>query len=194
MTYGAVILAAGEARRFGKPKQLLQWQGETLLERACRLAITAGCHPVRVVLGARREAIARLALPPEVTLVTNENWQEGMGNSLACGVRSLPEVDAVFVLLVDQPGVTVETLLRMKAPLESGEASLVQCQAGEWMGPPALFARAHFSELAQLQGEEGGRAVIRKHLERRALVSAPEAKCDIDSEAEWETFCDQQKS
>ena len=87
-----VILAAGSSSRLGTPKQLLRYRGETLLHRTVRLAIAAGLDPVHVVLGSDASAVgaALEELRGRVTTVFNPDWQAGMGNSLACGIASLP--------------------------------------------------------------------------------------------------------
>ena len=87
-----VILAAGASSRLGTPKQLLRYRGETLLHRAARLALAAGLEPVHVVLGCNAPAVgaALEELRGRVTAVVNEDWQAGMGSSLARGIASLP--------------------------------------------------------------------------------------------------------
>src|SRR5205823_6575293 len=82
----AVILAAGASTRLGQPKQLIVLGGETLLDRAVRVAAEAGCWPVVVVLGAdARRVLARCPLRSAAVLV-NPWWQEGMASSLRLGV------------------------------------------------------------------------------------------------------------
>ena len=76
MRVGAVILAAGASRRLGEPKQLLVLGGETLLERAVRVARTAGCSPVVVVLGAFGEVIQKGCQLDDVVVVVNEDWAD----------------------------------------------------------------------------------------------------------------------
>ena len=88
----AVILAAGSSSRLGTAKQLLRYRGETLLHRAVRLALETGLHPVHVVLGSHAAAVgeALADLRARVTPVVNDDWQAGMGSSLAHGIASLP--------------------------------------------------------------------------------------------------------
>ena len=160
MKFAAVVLAAGASSRFGKPKQLLKVGEDTLVQRASKLAKKAGCSPVVVVLGAHQEAIAALEFPEGVVLVSHPDWKEGMGRSLAKGVKAIVdcEVDGVFVLLVDQPGVTEETLAAMKVAFSQEEKTIVRCEHEGVLMPPALFAK----RLAQLTGESGGSEVIRR--------------------------------
>lgn len=190
MKTSAIILAAGAARRFGRPKQLLEIDGETLVHRACRTALEAGCEPVVLVLGANAPLVIPAGIPGRVQVVENPDWQRGMGRSLAVGVGALADADAdaVVVLLADQPGVTPMTLKRMMASASGADTSIVLCDHGDTLGPPALFTARHFSELAALDGDEGGRSVIRKHPGASVVVPASEARWDIDDESIWHQF------
>ena len=188
MKIGAVVLAAGKASRFGAPKQLLEIEGETLIDRACRTALEAGCDPVLRVLGAHAEEILERPCPRHVGTLVHAGWEEGMGSSLAAGVGDLlgraPELDAVFVMLADQPMVTAGLLEEMRARLS--EASVVLCDHGDATGPPALFGWPHFAELMVLRGDRGAKAVAANH--HAVLVEFAGAAWDIDSPEAWERF------
>src|SRR5437868_14169899 len=84
---GLIVLAAGASSRMGTPKQLLRYDGETLLRRAVRVALGARCRPAVVVLGAQAEALRGEVVGAQV--VINEEWAEGMASSLRCGLRAL---------------------------------------------------------------------------------------------------------
>jgi molybdenum cofactor cytidylyltransferase len=188
MKVGAIVLAAGKASRFGAPKQLLEIHGETLVDRACRIAIEGGCDPVVRVLGAHAEQILSRPCPDRVETLVHDAWEDGMGSSLAAGAAWLrerfPDLDAAFVLLADQPTVTADLLERMRACL--AEERIVLCDHGEATGPPALFAKIHFDELMALHGDRGAKAVAAGH--RAVLVPCPEAAWDIDSPGVWQQF------
>ena len=198
MKTGALILAAGKAKRFGSPKQLLEINGENLIDRACQTALQAGCQPVLRVLGAHSEKILELPCPAGVDTLVHSGWEKGMGTSLSAGMawilEARPDLDAVIVMLADQPAVTTRTLARLIERFESSSATLILCGHGETPGPPALFGALHFGELAQLDGDEGGRSVIRNHPDALATVPAPEAAWDIDDKPAWRQFRDSRHS
>ena len=187
MKAAAVILAAGASSRFGRPKQLLEIDGETLVSRACRIAIEAACSPVIVVLGAHADEIRRRGLPAGVRTVFNERHAEGMGHSLARGVAGL-DSDAVVILLADQPSVDPAILRTMTEELNKPGISIVWCAQGGIPGPPVMFARRHFEELAELRSDEGGRSVVMRHPDAVAVIEVPTTRWDIDDEATWEEF------
>ncbi len=188
MKVGAVILAAGKASRFGSPKQLLEFKGETLIDRACRTAMEAGCQPVLRVLGSHGEKIIARPCPDRVETFVHPAWEEGMGSSLAAGVSRLlelaPDLDGIFVLLADQPMIAPSLLKTMI--LELQKTSVVWCIQSNITGPPALFARIHFEELLALRGDRGAKAVAKNH--EAATVAFPRARWDIDSPEAWDQF------
>lgn len=85
MSVGAIILAAGASRRLGQPKQLLKFRGETLLERAIRLAGEAGAAPVLAVLGSQFEAICASVSFNYSIPVYNDRWQQGLSSTIHSG-------------------------------------------------------------------------------------------------------------
>lgn len=192
MKIGALVLAAGKASRFGAPKQLLEIDGVTLLDRACGTALRAGCEPVLRVIGAHAEEILARDCPAKVWTFHHAGWEEGMGSSLASGLKHLldlaPDLDAVLVLLSDQPAVGVDLLEAMFEGLREPASSIVICDHGAATGPPALFAAEHFEQLLELGGDQGAKAIASRNPEAVAKVSFPEGAWDIDSPEVWERF------
>lgn len=110
-----LVLSAGASSRMGRPKALLRLDGETFVERLCRLMREAGCGEVVVVVGAHAEAI-RPAVPGWARVVINPEWRRGMRSSLRAGLRALPP-GPVILTHVDRPLVEPRTLTRlMTAP------------------------------------------------------------------------------
>ena len=178
----AVILAAGQARRFGSPKQLLGWQGQPLLRHVILQALAAPVAELVVVLGAHAARVAPVAHGLPVTLTVNHAWRQGMSASVKVGLRALRvEPDAAIFLLADQPLVTSELIQRIITTHLATRAGIVAPRAGGRPGNPVLFARAFFPKLMQLSGDQGGRAVMRAHEEAIHWLEADaRAFFDID--------------
>ncbi|HTW46484.1 MAG TPA: nucleotidyltransferase family protein [Acidobacteriaceae bacterium] len=178
----AVVLAAGASRRLGRPKQLVQVEGESLLRRTARLALEAGCALVIVVLGFEAERLrAELAgLPVEVTI--NANWSSGMGSSLACGVaaarRMRPEMDALLLLVCDQARLTADHLRRLLARHASGSVAVTASGYAGRFGVPAVFAPGLIPELERIEGDHGARKLILRSNPR--IVDWPDGADDVD--------------
>jgi molybdenum cofactor cytidylyltransferase len=182
---GAVILAAGASTRIGRPKQLLQFGGETMLRRAASVALKAGCRPVVVVTGADATASRKALRGLDVREAENEQWKSGISSSVRVGIEALvtanPRIAAVVLMLCDQPFVTREIIARLVAAhLETGR-SIVASRYGGTYGVPALFGKAHFAELGALKGDAGAKQIIQKHLPEVHLLSFPEGEIDIDT-------------
>ncbi len=191
---GAILLAAGASARLGQPKQLLRWQGQSLLRRAATTALEAGLSPVVVVVGSGSETMTPELNGLGVTIAVNPDWEIGMGSSLRTGLRKLTEIafpDGVIVLLCDQPLVTsahLRTLVTQyaTAPRPAAVAAVASEYADGVLGPPTLLAAALFPALLALEGAHGARVVIQKLPPESVLrVSFPEGAADIDTVADW---------
>ena len=186
---GAVILAAGASTRMSIPKQLLQFRGQAFLRRAASVALEARCRPVVVVTGANAAACRESLRGLAVLEAENQQWESGMSSSVRVGVEALvtpnPRIAAVVLMLCDQPFVTRDVIVGLvKAHYETG-CSIVASRFGGSYGVPALFGKAHFSELTTLKGAAGAKQVIQKHLQKVQLLPFPEGEIDVDTPGDF---------
>jgi molybdenum cofactor cytidylyltransferase len=189
----AVILAAGEGRRMGEAKQLLTLDGEPLVARAARLALESDAHHVLIVIGAHATAV-RSALEPlrsrageRLRLIHNDAWATGQSTSVRAAVDALAaEVEAALFFPVDQPNVPV-SLLRVLWDHWRMGANLVAPRVEEEIrGAPALFDRIYWPDLRRLEGDQGGRPILKKRSAEVATVATPAHWLqDVDTAEEW---------
>lgn len=181
-----IVLAAGASTRLGQPKQLLQWKGKTLLTSICETALAIEKGGVIVVLGAHFEAIQPNIEHLPVQIVINKKWNEGMGSSIACGMAHLPPtVDAVLLLLCDQPFVSQALLNRLVETWQLSSRPIVAAQYGDILGVPALFDHSCFEELSKLNGQQGAKTLIMANPQEVAAVPFPEGAIDLDTPEDW---------
>lgn len=181
MTAAGLVLAAGAGRRLGRPKALVELDGELLVDRAARVLAEAGCDPVVVVLGAAAADVAAAASLDHAVVVVNDGWSDGMGSSLRCGLAAVGDLRAtdVVVLLVDQPSVGPAHVRRLLE--RCGEAPAVVASYGGEPRNPALLAASTWDAVCELAvGEVGARAWIRAHPEQVLAVACDDLGGDVD--------------
>lgn len=167
----------------GSPKQTLQFRGESLLRRAARAALGAGCRPVIVVTGANAELSRGELRGLDVREVVNPLWETGMASSVRAGVEALDGADAgaVVLMLCDQPRVTAEIISGLVAAHRATGNSVVASAYGGGFGVPALFGRTLFAELARLEGMAGARQVIKSHASEAHFLPFRGGEVDVDT-------------
>ncbi len=117
----AVLLAAGAGTRLGRgPKALLPFRGRTLVEVLAGVLLDGGCREVVIVLGADAAEVRETTDLTQYTVIENPDWQSGMGSSFRLGVAAAAAADQVLMALVDQPGLTPETVARLLAAHRPG--------------------------------------------------------------------------
>jgi molybdenum cofactor cytidylyltransferase len=173
MSLAGLILAGGESRRMGSPKALLDFGGETFLDRLI-LILAQSCSPVIVVLGCEPQRIkAGLSYPDLATFVTNPDYTRGQLSSLQCGLAALPpETEGVMFTPVDHPAVRPSTVARIARRFHerSPRELLVVPRAEGRRGHPVCVAWALVTELLALPLEAQARDVIHRHLQETAYV------------------------
>ena len=185
MNVTAIVLAAGTSSRMGQPKQLLQFEGKSLVRRAAEAAVDSKARQTIVVTGAGSAAVDAELAGLAVMLVHNPEFAEGMSTSLQAGLRAVrPEVDAVVVLLADQPFVTPEIVDGLIDLYERTGAKIVRPRYGEAAGQSgALGPSGLFAELMEQEGDQGGRALLQKYRDEIAWLELPDQgqQTDVDT-------------
>jgi molybdenum cofactor cytidylyltransferase len=181
----AVVLAAGEARRYGRLKQLQPWDGGTLLTRAVDTALASRAEPVIVVLGHRAEECRAALGERPVRVVVNPDWAQGQSSSMQAGLASLTgNTGAVVFHLADQPGVTPAVIDALITRYSATLAPVVWPEYHGQRGNPVLFDRVAFAALQQVSGDVGGKPVLQAYaragLAEHVSVGEPGVLMDID--------------
>ena len=135
-----VVLAAGESRRMGRPKQLLPFGERTILERVVDTLLTAGVGEVIVVLGHLADRVGAVLGDRPVKAVVNEAYRQGMLSSIKCGVQAIgPEHDAVLLALGDQPQIDTAVVSEVIRAYRAGNAGIVIPRYGAKNGHPIII-------------------------------------------------------
>jgi molybdenum cofactor cytidylyltransferase len=177
-----VLLAAGGATRFGRPKQLCEWRGKALV--SCALDATrAVCGAgVVVVTGAAAAQVAECLQGSSVEIVHNGDWATGMASSLRQGIAAIDQaaVTGVLISLCDQPLVSAADLALLTAGWQARPGRIAAAAYNDTVGVPAIFPVALLDELTALQGDAGARKLLRDYTDI-SIVAMPAAGLDIDT-------------
>ena len=174
----ALILAAGESRRFGSPKQLALLDGRSMLEHVLERARASGLAPIVAVVPVWLSRPSALG-DPTLRWVRNPYPERGMSYSLRLGLEALPdETTAVVILLGDQPRVAADTIATLLAA--RGERPIVTTEAGGVLAPPVLIERSQFGLAAGLTGDAGLRDVLRQEPDLVRAIAVPAHATDVD--------------
>lgn len=172
----AIILAAGESRRMGKPKPLLRFGDTTFLGRIVSVLRRSQVDRITVVLGAGAEAIQRSVDLSGIEVVINLDYDQGQLSSLIAALQHVPaETDAILLCLVDNPFVTAWIVDRVIAAYRETASPIVIPVCDRKRGHPTLFARSLFDELVNAPADEGSRHVVYAHKDEVVEVAVPQA-------------------
>ena len=186
---GIIIMAAGSSSRLGKPKQLLKYQGKSLIQRAIETADKTDSQMSVLILGANLELILKEIRGLKVNVVINNSWQEGMSSGMQKGLDYLEkklDPDLVILMLCDQPFVDSDVLNLLIEKQKATGKGIIACQYDEVVGVPALFTKKYFPKLRKLKGTEGAKKVLYDNQDDLAHIDFQDAAIDIDTMEDYE--------
>ena len=178
-----LLLAAGRSERLGEPKQLVKLRGETLVLRAARLLLTQTPN-VSVVIGAFAAKIGQQLKGLPIGIVRNNNWQEGMGASIACGMNKIrSDPDGVLIMLCDQWRIEQKDLFRLVRAWKEDPNRITTAAWDNKQGPPVIFPRHLFDELRKLKGPVGAKNLVNQQADV-VKIELPNAQFDLDTKTD----------
>jgi molybdenum cofactor cytidylyltransferase len=180
-----LLAAAGGSQRMGTPKQLLAWGEDILIQHQIK-TLQMVKKPITVVLGASSNEIKKQIEKLSIDIVVHNEWEKGMGASIAYGVKSIMEQNinckGVLICLVDQPLITSVHYENLLLAFQVGQEPIIvsQSQQGIWSAP-VLFDKFYFKDLINLKGEIGAKKVVMSHSKKVHLVTCETSLEDIDT-------------
>jgi molybdenum cofactor cytidylyltransferase len=184
VTVSAILLAAGEAKRIGKPKLLMPFGGSTVLERTLDNLLTSRVGEVIVVLGPRAGVIKQVIANRKVKVVANPDYHLGMSTSLITGLSLVDDkAQRIMIALADQPLIYSEIYdILIEASLSYDRGIIIPIYQGR-RGNPIIFSAKYKQELFKLKGDVGGRQIVRRHPDDilEVAVNSEGINLDIDN-------------
>jgi molybdenum cofactor cytidylyltransferase len=187
--FGVVILAAGNSSRLGQPKQLLTFNGKSLIRHAATETVKAAGEQVIVVTGANKDLVEVELHPLSVQVIHNEYWREGMASSIHTGLITLlnifPQLDAVLFSVCDQPYLSAALFNKMVREQQITGKGIIASVYNHSKGVPVLFNHQYFGDLVRLDGRSGAKELLHKFRADVAGVPFPGGAVDIDTMADY---------
>ena len=190
---GIILLAAGNSSRMGTAKQLLSYQGKTLLDRTIDTAKEVFNHnQIILVLGANHNEIVSKIDNKDIAISINEEWESGMASSIKSGLKTLlkqfPDLKNCFVSVCDQPYLTSDIFTQMSQLKENSQKEIVLAKYADTMGVPALFSKKYFEVLMELSGEQGAKKIIQRSMDDVETFEFEKGAINIDTKTDYENL------
>ena len=191
----AILLAAGESKRMGQPKQLLPFRGSTLLGQIVENLLQSQAAETIVVLGSQAEKIIPQIAGEPVRIVVNQEFEQGMSSSIKCGLSHISEVaDGVMIVLGDQPLIEKETIDLLIERHRQSERGIILPVYNGIRGHPVIFAMKYKDELMRLTGDIGGKQIVERHPSDvlEVEVDSESVVISIDAESDYQSLVGKQ--
>lgn len=196
MKTGIIILAAGSSSRLGRPKQLLDYKGKTLLQTVINEALETSCRPVITVLGANAKEIASQHQHDQVNFVINESWENGMASSIVAGlsaiIRNNSEIESIIIAVADQAFIKMSNFNNLIEKQKETGKNIIASTYAETIGTPVLFKKDYFEALLSLTGAEGAKKILKQYPQDVETVVFEHGEIDIDTETDYNNLISQQ--
>ena len=180
MKLGCVVMAAGNARRFGENKLAARFRGKSLIRWTLEAVPQNGFDAVAVVT--QYPEIAELAREFSFTAIRNEHPDFGISHTIQLGLTELQDCDGVLFLVSDQPLLRRESVAKLAELWKRQPDKIAALGHGGVRGNPCLFPARFFPELLELREDRGGNTVIRRHEEELILLEVDGAELyDVDT-------------
>lgn len=181
LSVGCLVMAAGNARRFGDNKLAAKVRGKTLIERA----LDAIPHEdfSRVVVVTQYAEVEALAVDRGFTVIWNRHPDWGISHTISLGTEELQkECDAICYMVSDQPLLRRESIAGALAFFRENSDHIVGLSHDGKRGNPCIFPRKFYGELIALREDHGGNTVIRAHEDALLLYEVDKQELtDVDT-------------
>ena len=185
-----ILLAAGESKRMGRTKQVLEFGKSTILEETIKNLLSTNIDELILVLGhdAMRLRRSLSITDRRLRFAFNEHYKEGISSSIKSGVLSSnPDTDAFLIALADQPMIKTDTMNLLIARYLSTGSGIVTLVYRSARGHPIIISKKYREELLELTGDRGARDLLERHRDdtEAVQVDSPEIMLDIDREDDY---------
>jgi molybdenum cofactor cytidylyltransferase len=193
MNIGVVILAAGESKRMGVPKQILPIFGIPMLKYLVDEVLDTEAHPVTVVVGANKTKIVPLLENIPIGIIDNPDWQKGMGSSIKMGLVGSYLItkgfDGLIFMTSDMPFVNAEVINKLiKTAREFPDKTIIASKYAGTLGIPVLYKKERFEDILDMKPEHGAKQFFNKYPDEIVPVDFDLGAIDLDTKEDYYNF------
>ena len=182
-----LVLSAGGSTRLGRPKQLLECGGSTLIGSVLAAMEKVEDVDKYLLLGSNRDEIIQKIGVQKWTCLENEEWHLGLGRSIAKGVQYLErDYHYVVIVLGDQYRITATHIQQLIA--NRNAEKVIMTYNGESLSPPVCWPKSFFEDLIGLEDDSGAKEVIKRNQDSIVQITNIESQYDVDVEADVERW------
>lgn len=187
----AIILAAGSSRRMTGHKQLLTYQGKSLIEQLVEKLQALPLSRIICVTGLLNDELQNVLNQTSVIFVHNSHHLDGMGSSLKVGIRKVLQdraSDGALVCLTDQPLIPTPHYAALIEQYDKSDHSIIASAYSDTAGPPILFRSDHYQHILDLPTGKSAKAILKQYPTNIYSINCPEASRDIDTDHDYNTL------
>ncbi|HLO43180.1 MAG TPA: nucleotidyltransferase family protein [Leadbetterella sp.] len=193
MNIGVVILAAGESKRMGVPKQILPIFGIPMLKYLVDEVLDTQAHPVTVVVGANKTKIVPMLENIPIGIIDNPDWQKGMGSSIKMGLVGSYLVtkgfDGLIFMTSDMPFVNAAIINKLiETAREFPDKTIIASKYSGTLGVPVLYKKERFEDILDMKPEHGAKQFFNKYPEEIVTVDFDLGAVDLDTKEDYYNF------
>ncbi|MDU4325593.1 nucleotidyltransferase family protein [uncultured Clostridium sp.] len=185
MKINLILLAAGNSKRFNGNKLLAIYKEKPIYMHIVNNVLKLEVN--KIICVTQYEEIKEALLNTNINVVMNTNSSLGISSSIKLGINFDKEADGYMFMVCDQPFITEKTLKILLDKFINGEKGIVCVGCGNNKGNPVIFSKKYINELLSLQGDNGGKRILKGHLNDLNVVNIDNEieLFDIDTQEEF---------
>lgn len=185
----AILLAAGESKRMGRPKLILTWGDCTIIEKSVDTLLASKIDELIVVLGYQARAALKRLRARRLKVIINRQYRMGMSTSIRRGLGQVSsKSEAILIALADQPSIETDLINHLIDIYRGNPHGIVLPSYAGKKGHPVIFNRSRYQgEMNTLTGDIGCKPILDRHPEDilEVEVESEGVLADIDS---WDEY------
>ena len=182
MRINLILLAAGNSKRFNGNKLLVIYKEKPIYMHIVEKVIDLKVN--KIICVTQYEEIKEALLNTNINVVMNDNSSLGISSSIKLGINFDKNADGYMFMVCDQPFISVQTLKSVIDNFINGDKGIVCVGCGDNKGNPVIFSKRYINELLSLEGDSGGKRILKGHLNDLNIVNVDNGieLIDIDTQ------------